>query len=139
MSNSPISSVVVVVQEQPTVVEIRTEQTLVVDGSNPAQVVEVIAPPVQTLAVVHSQTVTLLQAAAQGPAGPAGPAGNAPFEWQQSIALAVWTVPHNRNAYPQVTVTDHLRGKLLADVSYIDPNTVQITHATPLAGYAYLS
>jgi hypothetical protein len=135
MSNSPISSVVVVVQEQPTLVEIRTDQTLVVNGTNPAQVVQVIAPPVETVAVVHLQTVTLLQAAEQGPAGP----GFAPLEWPQFTPLAVWTVPHNRGGYPNVTVTDHLRSKLLADVSYIDANTVQITHATPLAGYAFLS
>jgi hypothetical protein len=69
MSNSPIDSVVVVVQEQPTVVQIMSDQTLVVDGTHPAQVVQVIAPPVETVAVVHSQTITLLQAQSQGPAG----------------------------------------------------------------------
>ena len=70
MSNSEISSLVVVVQEQPSVVQIMAERTLVIDATKPAQVVEVIAPPVQTLAVAISETVTVLQSEAQGPAGP---------------------------------------------------------------------
>jgi hypothetical protein len=72
MSTSEISSLVVVVQEQPSVVEVMAERTLVVDATNPAQVVEVIAPPVETLAVVMNETVTVLQSESQGPAGALG-------------------------------------------------------------------
>lgn len=133
MSTSPISSLVVVVQEQPSVVEVMAERTLVVDATNPAQVVEVIAPPVETLAVVMNETLTLMQEQLQGPAGP----GFAPYEWQQLTPLAVWTVPHNRGGFPSVTVTDHLRNELLADVAYIDANTLQVTHTSPLVGYVY--
>jgi hypothetical protein len=133
MSTREISSLVVVVQEQPSVVEVMAERTLVVDATNPAQVVEVIAPPLETLAVAINETVTVLQEQLQGPAGP----GFAPTEWPQLTPLAVWTVPHNRGGYPTVMVTDHLRQELLADVQHLDANTVQVTHASPLVGFVY--
>lgn len=57
--------------------------------------------------------------------------------FEQATPLATWTVPHNLNRYPSVTVTDHLGSVLLADVQYVDANTVQINHSVPMIGKAY--
>ena len=84
--------------------------------------------------------VEVLEAAAQGPRGPQGipgPAGGATYTHTQSIAAAVWTVPHNLGRHPSVAVTDHLGNLVHPDVCYLDDDLVQITHGTPLTGFAY--
>jgi len=61
------------------------------------------------------------------------------FTWTQNIALAVWTIPHNLDKFPSVTVVDTLGNLIYPDVSYVDSNTVQITHGSAFAGKAYLN
>lgn len=61
------------------------------------------------------------------------------FTWTQNIALAVWTIPHNMGKYPSVAVCDHVGNIVHPDISYIDNNTVQITHGSAFAGKAYLN
>lgn len=61
------------------------------------------------------------------------------FTWDQSTAMAVWTVPHNTNGYPSVTVVDTLGNVVTPDISYVDANTVQITHGAAYAGKAYIN
>lgn len=55
----------------------------------------------------------------------------------QGEPAAVWTVPHNLNARPSVTVVDHLGRQVFPDVAYIDDNIVQITHASTITGFVY--
>lgn len=57
--------------------------------------------------------------------------------FEQTTPLATWTFAHNLNRYPAVTVTDHLGAVVLADVQYVDANTVQIKHSVPTVGRAY--
>lgn len=61
------------------------------------------------------------------------------FTWTQSIALSVWTIPHNLNKFPSVSVVDNLGNLIYPDVSYVDSNIVQITHGSAFAGKAYLN
>ncbi|MDR2333762.1 MAG: hypothetical protein LBE61_09785 [Burkholderiaceae bacterium] len=74
-----------------------------------------------------------------GPPGPGGGAGGASYEHQQTAAAAVWTVAHNLDRHPGVTVTDHLGQLIAPDVKYIDADIVQITHSVPMVGYAYFN
>jgi hypothetical protein len=55
----------------------------------------------------------------------------------QAIAAAVWTVAHNLGRRPSVAVTDHLGNQIWPDVRWVDDNLVQVTHGTPLTGFAY--
>lgn len=64
---------------------------------------------------------------------------SATFTWTQSIPLSVWTIPHNLNKFPSVNVVDTLGNVIYPDVSYVDSNTVQITHGSAFAGKAYLN
>lgn len=61
------------------------------------------------------------------------------FTWTQSVASSVWTIPHNLNKFPSVTVVDTLNKTVYSDVSYIDSNIVQITNGSAFAGKAYLN
>lgn len=61
------------------------------------------------------------------------------FVWTQSIALAVWTIPHNLGQYPSVTVTDNLGRQVVPDITYISSDIIQVTHGSPFAGVAYLN
>lgn len=65
--------------------------------------------------------------------------GNVTYTWPQTVPLAVWTIPHNMNRYPSVTVVDGLGNRVEPDVKYLDENIVQITHGGALAGLAYLN
>ena len=58
---------------------------------------------------------------------------------EQGVASAVWTVQHNLNKYPSVTVVDSAENVIVADVEYIDVNTVTITMNGASKGRAYLN
>lgn len=90
--------------------------------------------------VETQERVQIATESKQGPRGIQGipgPAGGATYTHTQSIAAAVWTVPHNLGRHPSVAVTDHLGNLVHPDVCYLDDDLVQITHGTPLTGFAY--
>lgn len=65
--------------------------------------------------------------------------GSFGFTWNQTTPLVVWTIPHNLNKYPSVSVVDNLGNVVYSDVSYVDSNTVQVTYGSAFAGKAYLN
>ena len=58
---------------------------------------------------------------------------------EQGIASAVWTVQHNLNKYPSVTVVDSSENEIVAEIEYLDKNSVQITMTGASKGRAYLN
>ena len=73
----------------------------------------------------------------KGEKGDSGGGAGATYTHMQTIPLAVWTVPHNLNRRPSITVTDPLGNVIAPDVRYLDNAIVQVIHGTPLAGFAY--
>ena len=72
--------------------------------------------------------------------GEKGADGNgATFTWNQSIPAAIWTIPHNLNKYPPVSVVDTSGNLVFADVRYIDNNIIQISHGSAFTGKAYIN
>jgi hypothetical protein len=138
MSTTTMESVVVVVAEQPQVVQVLDATTAVIDGSNPNQVVEVSGPTVTELVAVVQDSVTLLTVAEQGPAGVGG-GSDAAYTHNQSVASALWTAAHNLGKFPSVMVVDNLKAELMADVTYVDANTVQVAFNTARIGSVYFS
>jgi hypothetical protein len=61
------------------------------------------------------------------------------FVFTQVAPAAVWTITHNLNTFPSVTLTDALGNVILAQVQYISSNQVVATFSTPVAGSAYLN
>lgn len=64
---------------------------------------------------------------------------NKRFTWNQTVPLNTWTVPHNLNAFPSVTVVDTLGDRVGVDVHYVDANIVQISFGSPQIGRAFLN
>lgn len=57
----------------------------------------------------------------------------------QSVASATWTITHNLNKRPSVTVVDSGGTVVIGDVQYIDDNTIVITFIGAFSGAAYLN
>lgn len=72
---------------------------------------------------------------AQGPRGEDA----VTFEYHQSTASSVWTITHNLNKYPSITVVDSGENIVVGDAAYIDSNSLKITFTSPFSGYAYLN
>lgn len=81
--------------------------------------------------------------ALQGPPGPAGPPGSPAVQttyiFTQTIAVSTWSIIHNLNCYPSVTVIDTGNSEIIPDVSYISSNEVRLSFANPTSGKAYLN
>jgi hypothetical protein len=61
------------------------------------------------------------------------------YTFVQNIADSQWTIKHNLNRYPSVTLVDTFGDKFEADQRYIDANTIQIKFIAPTAGTAFLN
>ena len=57
----------------------------------------------------------------------------------QSQAAATWTIAHNLNKHPSVTVVDSAGSVCYGNVQYTDANTVVVTFQAAFAGTAYLN
>ena len=61
------------------------------------------------------------------------------YIFSQSPASDVWTIHHNLDKYPSVTVVDNAGNIVIGNVSYEDRNTVVITFVAAFSGKAYLN
>ena len=57
----------------------------------------------------------------------------------QPSAASVWTITHNLNKYPSVTVVDSGYTVVYGSIEYISTNQLTITFTDPFAGEAYLN
>jgi hypothetical protein len=57
----------------------------------------------------------------------------------QSSANSTWTIYHNLNFYPNVTVLNSSNQTIEADIQYLDANSVRIVMNASTSGKAYLS
>lgn len=64
--------------------------------------------------------------------------GYAPYQFTQASAQAVWTITHNLNSRPSVTVYDTANEIVMGDVVYTSLNQLTITFTVPIAGTAHL-
>ena len=54
----------------------------------------------------------------------------------QSVASAVWTIPHNLDKLCSIQAVDSLNNEIAGDIKWIDKNNVTITFNTPVSGKA---
>tara|TARA_Y100001951_G_C11069179_1_gene145110 strand:+ start:20 stop:388 length:369 start_codon:yes stop_codon:yes gene_type:complete len=64
---------------------------------------------------------------------------NATFVHNQGSATTSWSVIHNLNRYPSVTLVTNSDVVVVADVEYTSSNTLTITMEDANAGKAYLN
>jgi hypothetical protein len=80
-------------------------------------------------------------AGATGATGPQGPAGSsfATYTHTQASASATWTIVHNLNCKPSVTIVDSGGNLQIGDVLYDSDNQITLAFAAAFSGFAYLN
>lgn len=61
------------------------------------------------------------------------------FEHTQSSASDTWTITHNLNFFPNVTVQDSAGSTVEGEIVYNTNTTLTVTFSSPISGKAYLS
>lgn len=97
--------------------------------------------------VATGRYVRQIVVSAPGPQGPGGVdgvqaddvVGLVSFTHTQSSPLTTWTVVHNLNFFPNVTVFDSGESQIEGSVLHIDETTLSITFSTAISGKAHLS
>lgn len=57
----------------------------------------------------------------------------------QTVAAATWTITHNLDKKPSVTVVDSADSVVVGDVAYLDNNSLMVTFVGAFSGKAYLN
>lgn len=57
----------------------------------------------------------------------------------QSIPATNWTITHNLNKFPSVTIVDSANTEVVGDVQYTNNNTLTVTFSSAFSGKAYLN
>lgn len=57
----------------------------------------------------------------------------------QGVPALVWTVIHNQNRKPSVTVVNSIDEVVIGKIQYITENTLTITFSSSFSGKAYLN
>lgn len=57
----------------------------------------------------------------------------------QTVASSVWTVSHNLNKFPSVTIVDSANDEVFGEVKHVDENNVIITFSAGFSGKAYFN
>ena len=65
--------------------------------------------------------------------------GDKTFVFTQGVPALVWTVQHDLNKFPSVSVVDTANTGVLSQIDYIDNNNITITNTAQFAGKAYLN
>ena len=61
------------------------------------------------------------------------------FAYEQAQPSNTWTIQHNLRKYPSVSIVDTAGSAFLGEVHYIDENSLTVSFAAAVAGYAYLN
>lgn len=65
--------------------------------------------------------------------------GDVRFVHDQAVASPTWTIYHNLNKFPGVTLVDATYATIEGDVMFVSMNRVDVTFAMPVAGKAFLT
>lgn len=65
--------------------------------------------------------------------------GESTYIFTQLSPKSIWTINHNLNKYPSVTVTDSGGNTVIGDIKYIDKNNITISFTAAFAGIAYFN
>lgn len=61
------------------------------------------------------------------------------FIYEQTTPSDTWTINHNLNKFPSVTIVDSQGYVIAGDVRYVDSNTIILTFTESVVGKAYLN
>ena len=113
-------------------IEVINEVTRIVEIES--GVIEIIDSPAE---------INVVEVSGTGPPGPQGPQGIAGggfnYVHDQMTPAATWTITHNLNGYPNITVVDSSGRQVEGDVTYASANQVVVAFASAFSGKGYLS
>lgn len=97
--------------------------------------------------VATGRYVRQIVVTAPGPQGPGGIDGVqasdvvplVSYTHTQSAALSTWTVTHNLNFFPNVTIFDSGESQVEGSVTHIDETSLTIDFSSAISGKAHLS
>lgn len=61
------------------------------------------------------------------------------FSYRQYSADDTWTIVHNLNKYPSVSIVDSAGSVVVGEVTYFDLDSLQVHFTSPFSGKAYLN
>lgn len=64
---------------------------------------------------------------------------NSSYTHTQGLPESIWTVTHNLNKRPSVSIVTSFGAAVVGEINYIDNNNLTITFADPFSGKAYLN
>jgi len=99
------------------------------------QIRQVVNPPTVIVRTQPSVNVIIGGGRTQTPPTSEGP----DFVFTQTTPAASWLIAHSLNGFPSVAIVDSVGNIIMAQVRYVDSNTVLVTFSQPVAGSAYLS
>lgn len=67
------------------------------------------------------------------------PSADKHYAYEQAQPSDTWTIQHNLRKYPSVSIVDTAGSAFLGEVNYIDENSLTVSFAAAVAGYAYLN
>lgn len=67
------------------------------------------------------------------------PSADKHFAYEQAQPSDTWLIQHNLHKYPSVSIVDTAGSAFLGEVHYIDENSLTVSFAAAVAGYAYLN
>jgi hypothetical protein len=125
------TNVTVTETASPEVVIETTEQNISVNTTESVsiEVEQVVRPDVSVSAVTIPKIVV----------GGAGGSGDVHYIFPQDIPSALWTITHNLNKKPSVTVVSSADTVMYGDITYLNTNKLTITFSAPFSGKAYLN
>lgn len=71
--------------------------------------------------------------------GSSTPGGGTTYVHDQPVAAATWTITHNLNNYPSVTVVDSAGSVVVGNAIYDDNNQITLSFTAAFAGKAFLN
>lgn len=74
-----------------------------------------------------------------GPQGVAGAGTFSTYTHNQAYPASVWTITHNLNCRPSVTIVDSAGTVVFGDVEYLSANEIRVTFVAAFGGKAYLN
>lgn len=61
------------------------------------------------------------------------------YTYKQNIPSSVWTIIHNLDKYPSVTIVDSAGSVVMGEVTYESKNKLKVTFTAEFGGSAYLN
>lgn len=115
------------------VVEIASQEWLVIETPGTTEAIEVALPALEVLEIVERGPQ-----GAQGETGTPGLSG-ASYVHTQSVPEADWSIAHGLGRYPSVTVVDSAGTVVFGNVEYVSANQVVVHFNGAFGGSAYLN